>query len=131
MEVFKEFRFEAAHRLTKFPKDHKCHRLHGHSYRVRVSVRGVVDQETGIVLDFAEISAAWKPLFGELDHQYLNSIPGLENPTAENLAVWIWRKLSVTLQVLAVEVWETEGAGVRWVGWETSGSGIAIKAKKS
>ena len=95
--IFKEFTFEAAHRLPFVPADHKCHRLHGHSFRVEIHVGGEVDPCTGWILDFAEIKAAFKPLHDQLDHNYLNEIPGLENPTSENLAVWIWERLDLTL----------------------------------
>src|SRR5262249_17023376 len=89
-EIFKEFGFEAAHRLPFVPPEHKCHRLHGHSFRVQVHVTGEINAEAGWLIDFAEIKAAFAPLHDQLDHNYLNEIPGLENPTSENLAVWIW-----------------------------------------
>ena len=100
MEIFKEFSFEAAHLLPKVPQGHKCGRLHGHSFRVVVHVSGQVDDEVGWVQDFAEIKAAFKPLYDQLDHQYLNEIEGLENPTSENLARWIWAKLINKLPLL-------------------------------
>ena len=96
-EIFKEFSFEAAHRLPFVPADHKCARLHGHSFRVEVHVGGEVDPSTGWIIDFAEIKAAFKPLHAVLDHNYLNEIDGLENPTSENLARWIWDRLEPTL----------------------------------
>lgn len=131
MDVFKEFTFEAAHRLTKFPKDHKCFRLHGHSYRVRVEVRGRPD-ETGIVIDFAEVKAAWKDLcFPELDHNYLNSVKGLENPTAENLCYWIWDRLKVRLHTLThVTVYETCTAGASWHGWDRHADNLVLPEKR-
>ena len=123
MDLVKEFRFEAAHHLPKFPEGHKCRRLHGHSFRVRIMVRGHVDEETGIIRDFADLSDAWEPLFDQLDHQYLNKVEGLENPTAENLALWIWDRLFRTLHSLSlVEVYETCTAGVSFFGWNRSGS---------
>lgn len=97
MEVFKEFVFEAAHRLPHVPEGHKCARLHGHSFRVEVHVRGEIGEESGWVIDFAEIKKAFSPLYEQLDHHYLNEIPGLENPTSENLARWIWRGLKPRL----------------------------------
>ncbi|MCA1669483.1 MAG: 6-carboxytetrahydropterin synthase QueD [Thermomicrobia bacterium] len=101
MELFKEFTFEAAHRLPNVPADHKCFRLHGHSYRVELHVRGAVDRETGMVMDFAAITAAFKPTHDRLDHYYLNEIEGLENPTSENLARWIWSRVKPTLPSLS------------------------------
>src|SRR5438270_11517710 len=90
MELFKEFTFEAAHRLPYVPADHKCARLHGHSYRVELHASGPVDPQSGWIMDFAEIKSAFKPLLARLDHYYLNEIEGLENPTSQNLAAWIW-----------------------------------------
>src|SRR5579862_7549400 len=94
MDVFTEFRFEAAHLLPKVPAGHKCRRLHGHSFRVEVHVNGPVDPGTGMVVDFAEINEACRPIRDRLDHYYLNEIEGLENPTSENLAGWIWAELA-------------------------------------
>jgi len=100
IELRKTFQFEAAHLLPKLPKTHKCRRLHGHSFQVELVVAGAVDTKRGWVMDYAEISAAFKPLWEKLDHYYLNDIPGLENPTSETVAVWIWRKLKPRLPLL-------------------------------
>jgi 6-pyruvoyltetrahydropterin/6-carboxytetrahydropterin synthase len=93
MRLVKTYQFEAAHRLPHVPEDHKCARLHGHSFRVEVEIEGPVDPKMGWVMDYADISALVKPIIAELDHDYLNEIPGLENPTSENIAVWIWKRL--------------------------------------
>src|SRR5437870_3285890 len=93
MELHKVFTFEAAHRLPKVPPGHKCGRLHGHSFRVAIHVRGRVDEESGWVMDFADIKTAFSPLLEQLDHHYLNEVEGLSNPTSENLARWIWQRL--------------------------------------
>ena len=99
------------------PPNHKCHRLHGHSFRVEIHVSGEVDPCTGWILDFAEIKAAFKPLHDQLDHNYLNEIPGLENPTSENLAAWIWERLDQTLPGLSqVVVRETCTSGCIYTG---------------
>lgn len=90
MEIFREFTFEAAHRLPHVPPGHKCGRLHGHSYRVALHVEGPIGAQTGWVRDFAELSSAVEPLLGQLDHNYLNEVEGLDNPTSEVLACWIW-----------------------------------------
>lgn len=98
--ISKTFTFEAAHLLPNVPDGHKCKRLHGHSFTVEVHVRGPVDPMTGAagwVMDFADIKAAWKPLHEALDHRYLNEVEGLENPTSENLARWIWERLAPQL----------------------------------
>src|SRR6188472_623373 len=95
-----EFRFEAAHRLPNVPPGHKCARLHGHSYRVVVHIAGPVDDRAGWVRDFADLSDAMRPLLDRLDHYYLNEVEGLENPTSEVLAQWIWTRLQPTLPEL-------------------------------
>jgi 6-pyruvoyltetrahydropterin/6-carboxytetrahydropterin synthase len=100
-EIFKRFTFEAAHRLPFVPKDHKCARLHGHSYEVEVHVGGEVDEFTGWIIDFADIGEAFGPVRDQLDHYYLNDIEGLENPTSENLARWIWERLQDRLPGLS------------------------------
>ena len=117
MEIFKEFRFEAAHRLPNVPPDHKCARLHGHSFRVEVHAGGEVGAESGWVLDFADIKRSFEPLRKELDHYYLNDIEGLANPTSENLAVWIWRRLELSIPGLRrVVVRETCETGCVYSG---------------
>jgi 6-pyruvoyltetrahydropterin/6-carboxytetrahydropterin synthase len=120
VRVFKAFAFEAAHRLPFVPAEHKCARLHGHSYRVVVLVEGAVSPDTGMVLDFGDISAAFKPIIEQhLDHRCLNDVDGLENPTSENLARWIWERLAPSLPGLAtVEVHETDTAGCVYEGPE-------------
>jgi len=93
----KDFEFDAAQALPQFPVGHKCHNLHGHSFMLTVSVRGQVDEATGILYDHAVISDAMKPILEQLDHVYLNDIVGLENPTIELLSRWIWEKLAPQL----------------------------------
>jgi 6-pyruvoyltetrahydropterin/6-carboxytetrahydropterin synthase len=111
-EIYREFTFESAHRLPHVPDGHKCGRLHGHSYRVQIHVEGAVGSDTGWVQDYGEIKAAFKPLEEQLDHNYLNEVEGLENPTSEVLARWIWRRLEVELPNLsAVQVRETCTSG--------------------
>ncbi len=121
MEIFKEFRIEAAHRLPNVPPGHKCARLHGHSFRVAVHVSGPVDPSLGWVCDFAALSAAFAPLHEALDHRYLNDIPGLENPTSEQLAVWLWRQLSPRLPGLSrIVIHETCTSGCEYRGPEAA-----------
>lgn len=116
-EIFREFTFEAAHRLPNVPPGHKCARLHGHSYRVLVRVEGSIDPTLGWVQDFGELKEAWKPVDAELDHYYLNEVSGLENPTSERLAEWIWSRLSDVLPGLsAIEVRETCTSGCVYRG---------------
>ncbi len=119
MEIFKEFTFEAAHLLPEVPEGHKCRRLHGHSFRVAIHVEGEVDNHTGWIMDFAEIKRAFNPLYNQLDHHYLNEIEGLENPTSENIARWIWKRLKPDLPNLSkIVLHETCTAGCVYRGEE-------------
>lgn len=101
MELRKTFQFEAAHLLPLLPKSHKCRRLHGHSFKVEIVVAGECDEKLGWLMDYADISAAFHPVWKKLDHYYLNEISGLENPTSENVAAWIWTQLKPKLPLLA------------------------------
>ena len=117
MDVYKEFQMECAHLLPKVPPGHKCGRLHGHSYRVAVVVDGPLGAESGWVMDFGEIKAAFAAVKDALDHRYLNEIPGLENPTAEHIAIWIWRQLKSRLPALSeIRIDETCTAGCIYRG---------------
>jgi 6-pyruvoyltetrahydropterin/6-carboxytetrahydropterin synthase len=100
MELRKTFQFEAAHLLPGLPQSHKCRRLHGHSFRVQAAIEGPCDPALGWVMDYAQIEEAFRPIGEKLDHFYLNDIPGLENPTSENIAVWIWNQLKPRLPLL-------------------------------
>ncbi len=117
MEIYKQFGIEAAHRLPNVPEGHKCANLHGHSFQVILYAAGAVDENTGWVMDFADIKAAFQPLYAQLDHHYLNDIPGLENPTSENLARWIWTHLKPSLPSLSkIVVQETCTSGCVYTG---------------
>lgn len=117
MEIFKVFMLEAAHRLPNVPPGHKCARLHGHSFRVELRVEGEPGAQTGWIMDFGDVKAAFQPIYDRLDHHYLNGIPGLENPTSENLAVWIWNELKPSLPALSeITVHETCTSGCRYRG---------------
>lgn len=122
--IWREWTFEAAHRLPAMPKGHKCRRLHGHSYRVRSFLRGPLDSR-GLVLDFADVDAAWAPIFAALDHRYLNRVKRLGGvePTSERLAKaiygWLWERLpprndAGDVLLVAVEVSETTRSGARY-----------------
>ena len=111
-----EFRFEAAHRLPRVPTGHKCARLHGHSYKVEVAVAGPVDETTGWFIDFQRLYDAWKPLHDVLDHNYMNEVPGLDNPTSEILARWLWQKLAPALPLSRITVYETCEARCEYEG---------------
>ena len=117
MDVFRVFQIEAAHHLPNVPEGHKCARIHGHSFHVEVHVNGDVGPVSGWVMDFADLRSAFQPLFDQLDHHYLNEIDGLDNPTSENLARWIWQRLQNQLPGLSkVVVKETCNAGCVYHG---------------
>jgi 6-pyruvoyltetrahydropterin/6-carboxytetrahydropterin synthase len=119
MKITQAFTFEAAHRLPNVPETHRCHRMHGHSYRVELRLEGPVDPHSGFVIDFFDVEAAFGPLLQQLDHHCLNDIEGLENPTAENIAVWIWDRVRPVLpQINSVKVFETPDC---WAEYEGEG----------
>ena len=117
MEVYREFKFDAAHLLPNLPPEHRCRRLHGHTFRAVIHLEACVGEESGWVRDFAEIKTLCTPVIDELDHRYLNDIPGLENPTSENIASWVWNRLKPVLPELSmVEIKETSSTGCRYLG---------------
>jgi 6-pyruvoyltetrahydropterin/6-carboxytetrahydropterin synthase len=117
MEIFREFTIEAAHQLPRMPEDHKCFRLHGHSFRIELWIEGEPDTETGMLVDFFDVDRAFQPVFDQLDHHYLNEIEGLENPTSENLARWLWERVAPTIPGLSkVVVRETCDTGCVYRG---------------
>lgn len=108
LELATSFTFEASHQLPRAPAHSKCRRLHGHSWKVEVQVRGPLQQETGWVVDFDDIKRACRPVYEALDHRHLNDIEGLDNPTSEIIALWIWQRLAPEIRGLsAVVVHET------------------------
>ena len=116
-EIWRTFTFDAAHRLPNVQEGHKCARLHGHTYTVEIRLSGEVDAAAGWVRDFGDLKAAFKPLEEKLDHRLLNEIPGLENPTSEILAQWLWDRLITDLPELSrVSVSETANSGVVYQG---------------
>jgi 6-pyruvoyltetrahydropterin/6-carboxytetrahydropterin synthase len=117
MDIYKEFTFEAAHLLPNVPSGHKCGRLHGHSFRVQVHVQGPLDPLLGWVMDFADLKTVVKPVIARLDHYHLNDIPGLDNPTSEVIARWLWRELQPALPALSkIVVMETCTSGCVYTG---------------
>ena len=115
--IIREYHFEAAHFLPRVVPGHKCARMHGHSYRIEIAVSGPVDEETGWLIDYQQIHDAWMPLAAELDHHCLNEVKGLENPTSEVLARWVWEKIAPALpQIERVTVFETSDARCEYEG---------------
>ena len=107
-KLSKTFHIESAHRLPHVPEDHKCGRIHGHSFKITVKVKGNIDPKSGWLIDYADLKTAFKPLFDQLDH--LNDIAGLENPTSENLGLWIIANFKLshpTAKLYAVKIHET------------------------
>ena len=101
VEIYKQFTVEAAHRLPNVPEGHKCARLHGHSFGLEIRVKGPLDPALGWVVDFADIKRVFQPIYDQLDHHYLNEVPGLENPTSEVIARWVWTRLKPALPLLS------------------------------
>jgi 6-pyruvoyltetrahydropterin/6-carboxytetrahydropterin synthase len=117
MKISQAFTFEAAHFLPGVPSTHRCSRLHGHSYRVEVQLDGPVDPHTGFVVDFFDLEQSFDGIMEALDHRSLNEVIGLENPTAENIALWIWNRLKVAIkQLSAVRVYETADCWAEYDG---------------
>ena len=117
VRLIKELRFEAAHRLPEVPAGHKCARLHGHSFKIELAIRGPVDERTGWFIDYGEVDRVWQPLHDLLDHNYLNDVPGLANPTSEILARWLWDRIRPALPALErVIVHETCDARCEYEG---------------
>ena len=114
--IYKRFRFSAAHRLPMTHVNHKCHALHGHNFVVNLTFKGPIAAD-GFLIDFGDVSKAWAPIDAVLDHKYLNDIPGLENPTSEVIAMWVWERMVAKIPCLvAVEVKETDDSGAIYEG---------------
>jgi 6-pyruvoyltetrahydropterin/6-carboxytetrahydropterin synthase len=106
--ITRSFTFQAAHQLPHVPDGHKCGHVHGHSYTVILGVEGEIDPHLGWVVDYGDLTACFEPLRRQLDHSLLNDIAGLENPTAELLAHWIYERVKPDVPALSdVTVQET------------------------
>ena len=117
MTIFHEFQIESARRLTKLPEGHICARLHGNTFRIRIGVSGPVDDRVGWVMDFADVAAVVSPVLAEVDHTCLNEVPGLENPTTEHLAMWLWQRLKTGLPGLSeIAIHESATTGCVYYG---------------
>lgn len=117
MIIYKSFTFDSAHYLPEVPKGHKCGNMHGHTYSLKVFVSGEIDPVTCWFMDFEDLKKTINPVIERLDHQVLNEIEGLENPTAENVVVWIWNQIYTRLpELVRLELSETPGSGVIYEG---------------
>lgn len=117
MEIFKQFSFDSAHFLPNVPDGHKCKEIHGHTYRAVIYINGTLDKEVGWVMDFAEVKAVIDPIVKSIDHKLLNNLPGLENPTCERIAVWLWDNIKPRIpQLSKIVLHETPTSGVVYTG---------------
>ena len=117
MEIYKEFSFDSAHFLPLVPEGHKCRNMHGHTYKLKVFIKGQPDLQYGWIMDFKELKDVVGPVIDQLDHKLINDIKGLENPTAENITVWIWQQIKPLLPLLnKIELYETPTTGVIYSG---------------
>ena len=117
MDIYKKFSFDSAHYLPNLPDDHKCKRMHGHTFNLEIHISGPIDQKVGWIMDFGDVKEVCDPIINQLDHVVLNDIPGLENPTSENLAAWIWEKVHPNLpQLKKIVVSETCSTGCIYKG---------------
>ena len=117
MIVYKKFNIESARSIPNLPKTHPCHHIHGHSFKIIISVKGPVNKQNGFVTDFQDIDDAFSPFKKELDHSYLNDIEGLQNPTSENICIWIWNKIQSSLpNIYKIEIKETDSTGCIYEG---------------
>ncbi|UOF02115.1 6-carboxytetrahydropterin synthase QueD [Bdellovibrio reynosensis] len=107
-ELKQHFQIESARFLPNLPKEHPCSRMHGHSFKIILTLVGNLDPQLGWVIDYNDIQAKMKPLIEQLDHRVLNEVDGLPNPTSELLAKWIFDRVVLTLpEVIRVTVLET------------------------
>lgn len=117
MEIYKEYSFDSAHFLPRVPEGHKCRNMHGHTYKLKVFLEGQPDPELGWIMDFKDLKEALTGVIEQLDHKLINDIPGLENPTAENITIWIWKQIQPLLPLLSrIELYETPTTGVVYKG---------------
>lgn len=107
-ELKQHFHIESARFLPHLPKSHPCANMHGHSFKIILQLKGELQPQVGWVMDYHEISLVMAPLLKQLDHKVLNEVPGLENPTSELLAKWIYEKARLSIPLLqSVTIMET------------------------
>ena len=117
MQLFKIFTFDSAHFLPQVPDGHKCKSIHGHTYQLTLYIEDDLKNELDWVMDFSDLKKVVDPIISELDHKLLNNILGLENPTCEKIAIWIWNKVKIELPKLyKIILNETPNSGVIYEG---------------
>jgi 6-pyruvoyltetrahydropterin/6-carboxytetrahydropterin synthase len=121
MIIYKKYFFDAAHFMNNFKKNHKYSRLHGHSYEVIIKISGHIDKKNNWVFNYDDVDNLMNPLIKKLDHQTLNNIKGLENPTSENIAKWFWKNLKKKISKLeSIEINRPRIGGCIYSGEELS-----------
>ncbi len=117
MQIFRKFSFDSAHFLPNVPEGHKCRNIHGHTYKMIVFIEDDLDPKLNWVMDFAAINQAIDPIIKSIDHKLMNDIPGLENPTCEQIAIWLWNQIKEKIpQLVKIELNETPTSGVIYAG---------------
>lgn len=117
MKIFKKFTFDSAHFLPNVPEGHKCKEIHGHTYKLTVFLEGELEKDLNWVSDFAEVKRVIKPVIDRIDHKLLNNIEGLENPTCEQIAIWLWDKIKGDMPLMSrIELHETPTSGAIYEG---------------
>ncbi|MBK7360274.1 MAG: 6-carboxytetrahydropterin synthase QueD [Saprospiraceae bacterium] len=117
MQIFRKFTFDSAHFLPNVPEGHKCKNIHGHTYHLTVFIDDRLDPHLNWVMDFAAINKAIDPILKSIDHKLMNDIPGLENPTCEQIAIWLWDQIKPQIpQLIKIELNETPTSGVIYTG---------------
>ncbi|MBN8703608.1 MAG: 6-carboxytetrahydropterin synthase QueD [Bacteroidetes bacterium] len=117
MVIFKKFVFDSAHFLPNVPDGHKCKRVHGHTYKLTIFIEGDLQEKLDWVMDFGDLKSVVNPVVDRLDHNFLNDISGLDNPTCERIAQWIWEQIKSQLPGLVkIELYETPTSGVIYTG---------------
>ncbi len=117
MIIYKTFTFDSAHYLPNVPQGHKCGGMHGHTYTLTVFISGTPEKHSGWIIDYTDLKAGIKPFLDILDHKLLNEIPGLENPTSENLSMWLWQMIKpIYPNLVKIELKETPTSGVIYEG---------------
>lgn len=116
-ELKQHFQIESARFLPKLPKTHPCSQVHGHSFKIVLTLLGDLNPEIGWVMDYHEITKIMTPLLAQLDHKLLNEVPGLENPTSELLAKWLFEKVGAQIPLLKqVSIMETPSTECSYPG---------------
>lgn len=117
MIIYKTFTFDSAHYLPNVPMGHKCGTMHGHTYTLKVFISGTPEENSGWIIDYTDLKNGVKAFIDILDHKLLNEIPGLENPTSENLCIWLWQMIKPIFPgLIRLELNETPTSGVIYEG---------------